>query len=64
LLCRVERGERITITRHGVPVALIVPAGAARARPVAQAVAELQAFGRRRRLGRLSLRRMIAVGRR
>jgi len=37
LLYRVERGERITITRHGVPVALIVPAGTARARPVAQA---------------------------
>jgi prevent-host-death family protein len=64
LLSRVERGERITITRHGVPVALIVPAGAGRARPVAQAIAELRAFSRGRRLGRLSLRHMIAVGRR
>ena len=28
LLDRVERGERITITRHGVPVAVLVPASA------------------------------------
>src|SRR5437867_1303249 len=29
LLGQVAKGERITITRHGVPVALLVPAGSA-----------------------------------
>jgi len=27
LLDRVAKGERITITRHGVPAAMLVPAG-------------------------------------
>lgn len=26
LLARVERGERVTITRHGRPIALLIPA--------------------------------------
>jgi prevent-host-death family protein len=63
LLVRVARGERITITRHGVPVAMIVPAEG-RGRPIEHVVADLQAFARGRRLGRLSLRRLIESGRR
>jgi prevent-host-death family protein len=63
LLDRVRQGERITITRHGVPVALLVPAGGHRRRPVADVVEELAAFAKGRRLG-ASLRRVIAMGRR
>jgi prevent-host-death family protein len=64
LLVRVARGERITITRHGVPVATIVPVESRQRRPIGHVVADLQVFARGRRLGRLSLRRLIESGRR
>jgi len=64
LLNRVARGESITITRHGIPVAMLVPPEAVRGRPVREVVAELVTFARGRRLGGVSLRRMIASGRR
>lgn len=64
LLDRVARGQRITITRHGVPVAVLVPATGGPKRPIAEVLDELAAFGRGRRLGGLSLRAMIAKGRR
>lgn len=64
LLARVGRGERITITRHGVPVAELVPAGGRRRTPVDDLIAELRQFRAGRSLGRLSLRAMIRRGRR
>lgn len=45
LLDRVEGGETITITRHGKPVAKLVPAAGAKARPDARrAVREMLEF--------------------
>ncbi|MBK1656698.1 type II toxin-antitoxin system Phd/YefM family antitoxin [Paracraurococcus ruber] len=45
LLDRVEKGESLTITRNGRPVARLVPVEAAQAAPdAAQAVASLLAF--------------------
>ena len=64
LLNRVARGERITITRHGVPVALIVPPEGRTKRPVGNVIAELESFGQGRKLRGLSLRTLIASGRR
>jgi prevent-host-death family protein len=64
LIEQVARGRQVTITRHGVPVAVLAPAERPRQRAVAEVIAELKTFGRGRRLGRLSLRRMIAEGRR
>lgn len=61
LLARVSRGERITLTRRGVPVAMLVPV--TRGEPVAEVVAELRAFRKGRRLGALSLRELIEAGR-
>jgi prevent-host-death family protein len=64
LLERVARGERITITKHGVPVAMLVPvAGRAKVTP-AETVAALRAFRRGKRLGALSLRDLVEEGRR
>lgn len=63
LLARVGRGERITITRHGVPVAELVPPADRRTRPAADVIAEIRNFRRGRTLGRLSLRAMIRQGR-
>ena len=65
LLRRVEAGERITITRHGRPVARLVPARDAASRPVSEAVQALRSFARGRRLGPdLTVRELIDHGRR
>ncbi len=46
ILDRVARGERIVITRHGVPVAVLQPPDPVPRRDVRQAIAELRAFRR------------------
>jgi prevent-host-death family protein len=63
LLARVERGERITITRHGVPIAMLVPVDG-RQRVDADAVIEkIKAFRRNHTLGGASIRALIEEGR-
>ena len=67
LLDRVEHGETIIITRHGKPVARLVPATAEKARPdVRQAVAEMLAFRDKNgpKLKGLKIRDLIEEGRR
>jgi prevent-host-death family protein len=64
LLARVAKGEQITITRHGVPIARIVPIRSRGRATVATAIAELRAFRKAHTLGRVSLRRLIEEGRR
>ncbi len=44
LLDRVARGERVTITRHGVPVAVLQPPDSAPRRDVKQTIQDLRAF--------------------
>jgi prevent-host-death family protein len=60
---RVSRGERITILRHGVPVAVIVPPGA-RPDDVDDAIGEIRAMRCGKRRGGPSLAEMLAEGRR
>ena len=62
LLERVERGERITLTRHGRPVAMLVPVD--EKRPPEEVVGEMRNFRRGRRLGSVELREMVEEGRR
>lgn len=64
LLDEVARGGRVTITRHGVPVAMLVPVGPGRAQSVAAVITALRDFRKRHRLRGLSLRAMIRQGRR
>jgi len=65
LLRRVEGGERITITRHGVPVAELVPPGGANSIGAREAVSGLRSFAEGRTLGPdVSIRDLIAEGRR
>lgn len=65
LLDRVERGETITITRHGKPVARLVPVPGAPDRTVDEAVAGILAARRGRHLGEdLDVRDLIREGRR
>ena len=65
LLDRVERGERITITRHGRPVAELGPVAGAPGVTVDEAIAELRSFRARHTLGKgLTVRDLVAEGRR
>lgn len=63
LLERAAKGERITITKHGVPVAALVPVSQTR-RPTARTAEALRRFRRGRTLGELALRDLIDTGRR
>jgi prevent-host-death family protein len=64
LLERVAKGERITITKHGVPLAVLVPPPAAEKPDVRAAVEEMRRFRKGRSLGGLTIREMIEEGRR
>jgi prevent-host-death family protein len=64
LLDRVAQGEQITITRHGVPVAMLVPASAARQPDVRETIQAMLEFRKGQRLDGLSIRAMIEEGRR
>lgn len=65
LLKRVEAGESITITRHGHPIARIVPVTPAESLGPAGAVDALLAFREGRTLGPgLTVRDLVEAGRR
>ena len=63
LLDEVAAGETITITKHGVPVAMLVPARPERPDAAALA-AEFNALRSRYSLGGLRIRDLIDEGRR
>lgn len=63
LLDRVAAGERIIITKHGVPVATLEPSGPSRKAPVGDVISQLKKFKQGRRLEGISIREMIEEGR-
>lgn len=64
LLKRVAQGERITITKHGVPVAVLHPPEATQAADVKTVIEQLRNFRKKRLLGAATIREMIEEGRR
>ena len=64
LLDRVVQGEEITITRHGTPVAMLVPAPAGRKPNVRETIQAMLESRKKWSLGGLSIREMIDEGRR
>jgi len=66
LLERVARGEEFTITKHGRPVAKLVPAEPVAPRPdVRQVIEEMRAFRKGNTLGDgITIRNLIEEGRR
>lgn len=65
LLDRVAQGERITITRHGIPAALLVPVvDTPVKRSHAEIVAGLRELRKRVKPAAISVREMIEEGRR
>ena len=66
LLEEVDKGESITITKHGVPVAKLVPVDAVDHGKVAEAIEALKRWRREHNLslGGLTIRELIEEGRR
>jgi prevent-host-death family protein len=64
LIERVMDGEQITITKHNVPVARLVPAEGAKVRPVAEVIKELRRFRADKSLAGDTIREMLEEGRR
>lgn len=64
LLDEVAEGQIVTITKHGVPVAMLVPAAGARRGSTRDVIAALRRFRRGKTLAGLALRELIEEGRR
>ena len=64
LLEQVARGERITITRHGVPVARLVPVDLQQTRSIEEVIEEIRRFRKGRRITAAELRELVDEGRR
>jgi prevent-host-death family protein len=64
LLDQAERGETVTITRHGRPVARLVPASGSTRDERRRAIAQLKELRAGQTLGGLSVRELIDEGRR
>ena len=63
LLERVQKGESITITKHGVPVAVLVPPFRAHREEPAHVIDRLKQLRTQHTLGGLSVRDLIEEGR-
>jgi prevent-host-death family protein len=64
LLERVRKGERITITKHGVPVAVLQPPDPTKKVDTKSVILEMRKFRDKHSLGGISIRDMIEEGRR
>ncbi len=64
LLERVSNGEQFTITKHGVPVAKLVPVNASKKEDTLKAIQELRELRKGCTLGGLKIKDMIEEGRR
>ena len=64
LLDRVIKGERITITKHGVPVAVLQPADSGKSADIKTVIFEILKFRKKHSLKGHSLKDLIGEGRR
>ncbi|MGK2851601.1 MAG: type II toxin-antitoxin system Phd/YefM family antitoxin [Candidatus Limnocylindrales bacterium] len=64
LLDEVERGQRITITKHGRPVAMLVPPGTSTAVDAEALIGWMREFRRDHPLDGATIRELIDDGRR
>ena len=63
IVTRVERGERITVTRHGVPVMTLQPVTPHSKTPPEDVIAAIKKSRKGQKLEGLSIREMIEEGR-
>ena len=64
LLRRTANGEQITITKHGVSVAMLVPVRTSKKRSVRASIQEIVKFRKGKKLDGIDIKEMIAEGRR
>ena len=65
LLDRVAKGEKITITRHGIPAAVLMPVGHAETKLSHKEIVEgMRTLRQRVKPGKMSVRDMVNKGRR
>jgi len=65
LIDRVSKGERFTITRHGVPVAVLAPVSTdAPTRDLGEVIEDLRCFREGHPIEGVSIRELIDEGRR
>jgi prevent-host-death family protein len=64
LLQRVAAGEEITITRHGVPIAILAPVRGGEKKDIRAAISAILELRKNQTLGKLSVRKLIEEGRR
>ncbi len=64
LLKRVSQGESIRITRRGIPVAKLVPAGESESKDLKNIVREIREIRKGASLNGLTIRELIDEGRR
>jgi prevent-host-death family protein len=64
LLDRVAAGEQITITRHGTPIARLVPVRPSNRRQIRETIARLKEFSKGQTLAGLKVKDLINEGRR
>jgi prevent-host-death family protein len=64
LLERVMKGERITITKHGVPIAILQPPDSGKSSDAKTVIAEIRRFRKKRTLKGHSIKDLIEEGRR
>jgi len=64
LLKRVAQGEEIAITKHGVPVALLVPVANRRKKDPKKVAERIRALRRGTRLEGVTIRQLLEEGRR
>ena len=62
LLERVRKGEKITITKHGTPIAVLQPPESSKKIPVRDVIDQLKQFRSGHRLDGFSIRGMIEEG--
>ncbi|MEP6888312.1 MAG: type II toxin-antitoxin system prevent-host-death family antitoxin [Nitrospirales bacterium] len=63
LLDRVGNGETITITRHGIPAAMLVPVGETRKKLTHKEIVKgMRAMRKRIKPDRISVRKMVEEG--
>ena len=63
LLKRAASGERIVVTKHGVPVAELIPAGKTNNVSPKETIAAIKSFRKGHRLNGVSIRELIEEGR-
>ena len=63
LIDEAAKGEEIIITKHGVPVAALIPVAGSSQQDPQVTIADIKVFRRGRRLARLSIRQLVEDGR-